>query len=155
VRAVSDDLPVKTNAISVRRSPVHGRGAFAKIDVPPEHTLLDYQGKRITWAQACADYEAHGVEGHTFYFDIGNDLVIDGGSSGNAARWINHSCDPNCETVNEDDQIKIRTLRAVSTGEEFTIDYNLVVDDPADPEQRAVYGCACGSPKCRGTMLAG
>jgi SET domain-containing protein len=143
-----------SRVVAVRRSPVHGRGAFAKVDLNVGETVIDYQGERITWAQACADHQSNGVAGHTFYFDLGDGTVIDGGTGGNAARWINHSCDPNCEAVNDDERIQVRTLQPVHAGDELTIDYNLIIEDPDDPEQRALYTCMCGADECRGTMLA-
>ncbi|MDQ1730118.1 MAG: uncharacterized protein QOK10_277 [Pseudonocardiales bacterium] len=143
-----------SGVVTVRRSPVHGRGAFANVELDAGQTLFDYQGKRITWAQACTDYAAKGVAGHTFYFDLGDGTVIDGGSGGNAARWINHSCDPNCEATNDGARIEVHTIKPVHAGDELTIDYNLIIDDPDDPAERALYACACGTEECRGVMLA-
>ncbi|SHF71407.1 hypothetical protein SAMN05443575_0716 [Jatrophihabitans endophyticus] len=140
--------------LSVRRSGVHGKGVFAKAALPAGETLLDYEGDRISWEQACADYAAAGTAGHTFYFDLGDGTVIDGGSNGNAARFINHGCEPNCETEADEDRVRIITLRDIAVGDELFIDYNLVIDDD-DPEERALYACACGAATCRGTMLAG
>jgi SET domain-containing protein len=145
---------VEAGGVAVRRSALHGRGAFARAGFAAGETVLDYAGRRITWAQACADHAADGVPGHTFYFDLGGDTVIDGGTQGNAARWINHSCEPNCEAINEDARIIVRTVAPVRAGDELTIDYRLIIEDPEDLEQRALYDCACGAAGCRGTMLA-
>jgi SET domain-containing protein len=146
--------PTESDELDVRESEVHGRGVFARVDLPAGRVLLDYAGDRISWEQASADHEAAGVEGHTFYFDLGDGTVIDGGSNGNAARFVNHGCAPNCETETDGERVTIVALHDIAAGDELFIDYNLVIDDPDDPEQRAVYACSCGAPTCRGTMLA-
>lgn len=140
--------------LDVRASDVHGTGVFARTDLPAGEVLLDYQGEIISWEQACADYDAAGTAGHTFYFDLGDGTVIDGGANGNDARFINHGCDPNCETESDGTRVTITTLRDIPAGEELLIDYNLVIDDANDPAERALYACACGAVSCRGTMLA-
>jgi hypothetical protein len=81
--------------------------------------------------------------------------VIDGGQGGNSSRWINHSCAPNCEA--EEDARKrvfIHALRDIAAGEELFFDYGLVVDGRYTAKLKAEYACHCGSPNCRGTMLA-
>src|SRR5690606_42149415 len=78
---------------------------------------------------------------------------IDGGRYGNDARWINHSCDPNCEAVEEDGRIFIETIRDIEPGEELTYDYSYILDEPHTAAVKARYPCYCGSPKCRGTIL--
>ncbi len=128
---------------------------FATVDLPKGEHLLDYGGERITWDDAIARYADAGTAGHTFFFECGDGYVIDGGSGGNDARWINHGCDPNCEAIEHEDRISIHTRRRIKAGEELLIDYALTIDEPATEEDRAPYACACGSPKCRGTMLSG
>ncbi|UQX87391.1 SET domain-containing protein-lysine N-methyltransferase [Jatrophihabitans telluris] len=143
-----------SRSISIRKSAVHGRGAFATRRFQAEETVIEYTGERISWQEAADRYNAAGTAGHTFYFDLGDDQVIDGGSGGNAARWINHSCAPNCAAELDDGRVVISTLHDVSAGEELTLDYNLIIEDDEDPDERLLYRCACGSPGCRGTMLA-
>ena len=137
-----------------RRSPIHGRGVFATDDIGKGVHLLDYEGERITWDEACARFERAGTTGHTFFFECGDDTVIDGGRRGNDARWINHGCDPNCEAVDDGERISIHTRRAIPAGQELLIDYSLTIDEPASEDDRAPYACVCGSRKCRGTMLS-
>ena len=72
---------------------------------------------------------------------------------GNDARWINHSCDPNCEAVEEDDRIFIDALRDIQAGEELFYDYALEIDEPITEESKKRFACYCHSPYCRGTML--
>ncbi len=137
---------------AVRRSAIHGNGVFALTDIPADDDLLLYGGDVLDWDDAQQRYEDAGTEGgHTFFFDLGDGRVIDGGSHGNSARWINHGCDPNCEAVFLDDtRLMIRTRRPIATGEELLIDYRLEIDDPDDA--LTLYACGCGARTCRHTM---
>jgi len=74
---------------------------------------------------------------------------------GNAARWINHSCDPNCTTFEDDDsRVFIEARRKIPPGEELTYDYRLSVDGKLTKKERKQYTCRCGTKKCRGSLLA-
>ena len=118
-----------TTKFRVRRSPVHGRGLYATADLEADEFLLDYGGEVVDWELAQERWEAaDGDPDHTFFFDLGDGRVIDGGSGGNDARFINHGCDPNCETVDEDGTIHIVTIRAIPAGAELFIDYRLSLD---------------------------
>lgn len=141
--------------IQTRRSGVHGKGVFALVDIGPGETLIEYTGEVITWAEAL-DRHPHDPSdpNHTFYFHIDEDHVIDAKYGGNSARWINHSCAPNCEADIEDGRVFIRSKRAIRAGEELFYDYGLVIDEPLTPKLKAQYPCWCGAPKCRGTLLA-
>jgi len=79
--------------------------------------------------------------------------VINPEIGGNDARWINHSCDPNCEAIEEDDRIFICAIRDIEAGEELFYDYALEIDEPITEESKKKYACRCGSSNCRGTML--
>lgn len=120
-----------------------------------EH-IIEYLGEIISWEEALRRHP-HDPEqpNHTFYFHIDDDNVIDGLHGGNSARWINHSCDPNCVAEEEDGRIFIRAQRAIKAGDELTYDYGLVIDEPMTEELMAEFACHCGSPHCRGTLLAG
>lgn len=137
---------------AARRSGIHGKGVFALVDIAKGEELLPYGGEVVDWEFAQARYDAEGItDGHTFFFDIGDGRVIDGGHGGNTARFINHGCAPNCEAVFVDDtHLVIQTRRKIKTGEELLIDYQLEIDDPADAF--TVYRCGCGAKTCRGTM---
>ncbi len=138
----------------VRRSRVHGRGVFAVADLPAEEELIEYRGEVIAWETAHERYaDSDAEDGHTYFFDLGDGTVIDGGRRGNAARFINHGCDPNCEAVDDEGRIFIRTVRPIGTGEELFIDYQLTIDEPLTAELRETYACRCGAASCRGTML--
>ena len=79
--------------------------------------------------------------------------MIDAGVAGNEARFINHSCDPNCETVIEGGRVFIEAVRTIQPGEELGYEYGLTWESTDDPDELARYACRCGAAKCRGTML--
>lgn len=144
-----------TRRIQTRRSGVHGKGVFALVDLAPGETLIEYTGEIITWTEALERHPHDPSDpNHTFYFHIDEDRVIDAKYGGNSARWINHSCKPNCEADIEDGRVFIRSLRAIEAGEELFYDYGLVIDEPLTPKLKAQYPCWCGAKKCRGTLLA-
>ena len=80
--------------------------------------------------------------------------MIDGLYGGNASRWINHSCDGNCEADEEHGRVYIKALRNIKAGEELNYDYGLVLDEPYTKKLKAEYPCWCGAKSCRGTLLA-
>ena len=138
----------------VRESGIHGRGVFATAPVAEGEHLMDYRGELIDWDEANARYADGGAErGHTFYFDLGDGWVIDGGVGGNSARWINHGCAPNVHAVVEGDRVSFVALRDIEVGEELLLDYRLELDEGADEEERSWYACRCAAPDCRRTML--
>ncbi|NPT57173.1 SET domain-containing protein [Paraburkholderia elongata] len=140
--------------VIVRRSPVHGKGVFAMRPLAAGERVLAYKGEITTWRNALRRHRREGVVGHTFLFGLSDGRVIDGSRDGNSARWLNHACTPNCETIEDEGRIFIHTLRPIDAGEELFIDYLLAVDDHEDEEARAQYACACTAPDCRRSMLA-
>lgn len=139
----------------VRSSAVHGRGAFARVAIPAGTRLIEYAGRRLTPAQAEALYpDDDGTAPHTFLFAIDDDVVVDAGVGGNAARWLNHSCDPNCDVVVEDGRLWVETIRDVAPGEELAYDYGLTLPTRHTPAAKRRFPCRCGAAACRGTMLA-
>ena len=91
---------------------------------------------------------------HTFLFQLDDGGVIDARVRGNAARWINHSCDPNCATFEDDDgRVFIEAKRKIRPGEELSYDYRLQIDGRLSKRERAQYTCRCGTGKCRGSLL--
>jgi SET domain-containing protein len=136
----------------VRRSTVHGRGLFARTPYGPGELVGEYRGRVIDAAAEGDTSSASSADpSYTLLFSLDNGLTIDAGVSGNSIRFINHSCDPNCETSVEDDRVFVHALRDVPPGEELTYDYNLRPGDPSDSPDE--YPCRCGSEICRGTML--
>jgi uncharacterized protein len=139
---------------AVRRSTIHGRGVFALTRIPKKTRLIEYTGERISQEEADARYaEAHANSPHTMLFEVNDKLVIDATRHGNSARWINHSCTPNCEIEDEEDRIFIETRRDIRPGEELTYDYNLQLGEPHTAAAKRAHRCFCGSRRCRGTMV--
>jgi SET domain-containing protein len=137
-----------------RRSSIHGFGIFAVRTIPPGTRLIEYKGTLIDSAQADGRYPEVDTPPHTFLFDAEDDLYIDAGVNGNSARWINHSCDPNCESVQEGRRVFIESIRTIRPGEELAYDYRIVIDGPHDSQAKKKWICLCGAKNCRGTMLA-
>jgi len=141
--------------IQVRRSGVHGKGVFALQAIAAGATIIEYTGEVISWKEALRRHPHDPKDpNHTFYFHIDDGHVIDAKQGGNASRWINHSCDPNCEADEEDGRVFIKALRDLSPGEELFYDYGLVIDERYTAKLKKEYACRCGSAACRGTMLA-
>ncbi len=161
LHASPDSLPM-SRSIIVRRSPIHGNGVFAATDLPAGKSLVEYRGKLLTHADADDRYSDNRETGHTFLFILNDHYVVDANVDGNAARWINHSCAPNCEPVLEEskngdpkkDRLFIATRRPVKAGEELTYDYGIELEDSDSRRIKALWKCRCGSPKCTGTMLS-
>lgn len=109
--------PKSTRPFEVRSSPMQGQGVFATRAIPVGVRLVEYGGERLTPAQAEARYpDLDGERHHTFLFAIDDDLVIDAAVDDYVAKWINHSCDPNCDAVVDDRRIWIETIRPVRRG---------------------------------------
>jgi SET domain-containing protein len=140
--------------LRVRRSRVHGKGAFAARRIRKGTRIIEYLGERVSHREADRRYEAKSAgDNHTFLFVVDRGIVIDAGVDGNDARFINHGCDPNCESVTEDRRVFIEALRTIRPGEELKYDYLIgrAQDDPPDVDE--VFACRCGAANCRGTML--
>jgi hypothetical protein len=143
--------------IQVRRSGVHGRGVYAIRPIRKGETIIEYKGEMITWKQAERRHPHNPKDpDHTFFFHIDEEHVIDANVGGNAARWINHACNPNCESdVDEENhRVFIKALRGIKPGEELFYDYGLVLDERYTPKVKKQFACRCGARDCRGTMLA-
>ena len=151
----TSDNPAGEPVWRVKNSAIHGRGVFARRKIRAGTLLIEYTGDRISYDQACEDAAARDDESnHTFLFSLEDGSVIDGGSNGNDARWINHCCEPNAEAREEEGRIFIHALRDVARGEELNYDYGLVLDERYTPALKRSYACRCGTPGCRQTMLA-
>jgi hypothetical protein len=138
----------------VRRSRVHGSGVFATRAIRKGSRIIEYIGERVSHAEADRRYETKDEnDNHTFLFIVDRRTVIDAGVDGNDARFINHSCEPNCESVTEERRVFIEAIRAIAVGEELAYDYQIQREknDPVNVDE--VFACRCGSAACRGTML--
>ncbi|MGZ8376632.1 MAG: SET domain-containing protein [Gemmatirosa sp.] len=151
------DLPFE-----IRPSPMQGLGAFATRFIPAGTRLIEYAGERLTVAESEARYpDVPGERHHTFLFAIEDEVdgewievVVDAAVNGNAARFINHSCDPNCDAIVEDGRIWIETIHDVDPGDELAYDYAFVLEERHTPAAKRRFPCHCGAANCRGTMLA-
>jgi len=137
-------------AVIVRESPVHGLGLFAAGPIAAGEEIGMYAGQRYE-----SDGEAGWEHTLTYLFRLSDGTLIDGREGGNATRHINHSCEPNCSAYEVESPEGIPTIvieaeRAIACGEELYLDYALDVaeDDVSN------YACACGTSRCRGTMVA-
>jgi SET domain-containing protein len=140
--------------IAVRPSPIHGRGVFAAATFSVGDAILEYKGEIVQAKEVQRRYERSTAEdGHTFFFGLDDGRMIDGAQGGNSARWINHSCAPNCEAEQEGDRIFIRATRKIEEGAEVFIDYALDVEGRRTAALKRLYACRCGARRCRGTML--
>jgi SET domain-containing protein len=130
-------------ALIIRSSSLHGAGVYTPAPIAKGTRILEYAGPRMTARQADGLYADGDV---TYLFGMeGGKTIIDGFGM---AAFVNHSCDPNCESDQMDNRIWIVALRDIAAGEELTYDYNIYDAEPGDQAP-----CHCGAPNCRGTML--
>ena len=139
----------RTVQIEVRESGVHGRGVYAAQAIPKGTRIIEYTGERVSWEAAPDNPD----DPHTFNFGLENGDVINPEVGGNDARWINHSCDPNCEAIEEDDRIFIHATRDIQPGEELLYDYHMELNEPITEASKRKFACHCGASNCRGTMI--
>ena len=138
----------------LRRSSIQGRGAFATRRIRKGTRIIEYTGEIITDEEADRRYDDEKMDRHhTFLFAVDVNHVIDGARKGNNASFINHSCEPNCEAVIEDNRVFIEALRTIQPGEELLYDYQYERDGEPDESWDRLYACHCGTPSCRGTIL--
>ena len=139
----------------LRRSTIHGRGVYARSDIPKGTRLIEYTGEHISNAEADRRYEDDKMgRHHTFLFTVDEKVVIDGARKGNDARFLNHSCDGNCEAVTDRKRIFLEARRNIKAGEELLYDYQYERTDEHTAEDERLYACRCGAAKCRGSILA-
>jgi SET domain-containing protein len=128
----------------IRSSDIHAAGCFALESIPKGTRILEYTGERITKAEGDNRYDGRPF---TYLFGVGDgEVVIDGHGM---AMFVNHSCDPNCETDEEGDRVYIIASREIAAGEELTYDYWLYDGDEDDEAF-----CHCGSKNCRSSMYS-
>lgn len=137
--------PVVENEIyEVRPSHIHGTGIFTRANIAAETRVIEYLGERVSKDESLRRRQ----DGNFFVFIVTEEFDIDGAVDWNLARFINHSCAPNCEARQEDEHIWIIALRDIQAGEELTFNYGYDLQDYED------HPCACGAPNCVGYMVA-
>lgn len=150
---------MRNRKAAVRNSTIHGLGVVARIALAAGERVCEYKGERIGWPEALRRHP-HDPEQpfHTFYFSLEDDTVIDGNVDGDFSRFMNHSCEPNCEAEMVEGKNGLRVfivaLRDIAAGEELVYNYGLTLDERYTPTLKKQFACHCGSAKCRGTMLS-
>lgn len=138
----------------VRKSGIQGRGAFATQQIRNGQRIIEYDGERISTAEADRRYdESSMTRHHTFLFTLDSRTVVDGAMDGNESIYINHSCDPNCEAIITDGRIYIHAVRTIQPGEELGYDYQYERTGESDDELEKFYKCRCGAENCRGSIM--
>jgi SET domain-containing protein len=141
--------------IEVRQSAIQGKGAFAARNIKKGTRLIEYLGQRISWRTADKRYDDDKMgRHHTFLFTVDDKTVIDAAVNGNDARFLNHSCDGNCEAITDRKRIFLEARKSIKAGEELLYDYQYERTEDHTAEDENFYACRCGSPKCRGSILA-
>ena len=139
----------------VRDSKIQGKGAFAIRDIRKGTRLIEYIGQRISWRTADKRYDDDKMgRHHTFLFTVDDKTCIDAAVNGNDARFLNHSCDGNCEAITDRKRIFIEARKNIKAGEELLYDYQYERTEDHTEEDEKFYACRCGSKNCRGTILA-
>lgn len=146
-------IEIDNEWIEVRESPIHGYGCFAIKTIPKDSKILQYVGEKITKAESNRRgllQEEQGKksgDGLVYIFELNKRYDIDGNMPENTARYVNHSCEPNCEAVNIRGRIWYVALRDIEEGEEVFIDYGY------DMEHFLDHPCVCGTESCVGYIV--
>ena len=147
--------------IQQRRSRIHGNGVFAIAPIQAGEKVIEYKGLLRTHEEADALYGDSIDSGHTFLFTLNEHYLIDANVKGNVARWLNHSCEPNCQAFliessdgnPRKDRVVIEALRDIAVGEELTYNYGIRLSVPHTPRLKKLWACLCGADQCSGTLL--
>lgn len=130
--------------LEVRQSVIHGTGGYARKDIPSGTRIIEYVGERIDKTESAKRCEAE----NAYIFTIDDDCDLDGSVAWNPAKFINHSCAPNCEAEWDESRIFINALRDLKQGEELTFNYGF------DLEEYHEHICQCRTPDCVGFIVA-
>lgn len=138
----------------LRKSKIHGNGLFATADIPKGTQIIEYVGEKIRKKESlrrCLEWEEKARksgEGLVYIFDLNKQWDLDGNNDHNPAKYINHSCDENCEAINEEGRIFIYSKKPIAKGEELYFDYGYSLEHFLD------HPCRCGAEKCVGYIVA-
>ena len=143
----------KNELCEVRSSSIHGRGLYARKKIKAGADIIRYVGEKISkeestrraleWEEAARK----SGEGLVYIFELDEDYDLDGRLGENPARYMNHSCDGNCEAINYDGEIWITAIKDVKKGEELVYDYGY------DMEHFLDHPCHCGAENCIGYIV--
>ncbi len=130
---------------------------FATATIPEGTRIIEYTGELIREAEGERRYptapDGHEEAEHTYLLTLDTERVIDANVGGNEARFINHSCEPNCEPIAFGDLMWIVAVRDIARGEELAYDYAIELDEPHTPARKRRFPCACEAKHCRGSIL--
>ena len=129
--------------LEIRRSRIHRLGVFARQRIPHGRKVIEYEGERVTTQEA----QRRGNPNLNYMFAFAKNVIIDGSRGGTGAQYINHSCAPNLRARKVFGHMLFFSARAIQKGEELTLDYKYRGVKKDD------YPCACGAPRCRGTLV--
>lgn len=138
----------------LRGSSIHRQGMFARKKIAAGERIIEYFGEKITKKESekrCLEWDEKARksgEGLVYVFDLNKKYDLDGNIDDNPAKYINHSCDENCEAINEDDRIFIFAKRDIAKDEELSFDYGYGLEHFLD------HPCLCGSEQCVGYIVA-
>ena len=139
-----------------KKSSLHGSGLFAASEIKKGAQVIEYIGDKITKKEGDKRAEKqikkaqkNKNNGMVYVFELNNKYDIDGGVARNYARFINHSCDPNCEVEINDNQIWISSIKRIKKGLELTYNYGYPFDSDFED-----HICKCGAKKCVGYILS-
>jgi hypothetical protein len=135
---------VDLSLVEIRRSRIHGTGGYAKTDISAGTNVIEYVGEKIPKDESNRRCQ----EGNRYIFSLDDEWDLDGNVPWNPARFLNHSCAPNCETIDDGGRIWIVALRDIQAGEELTFNYGFDLDDYRD------HPCRCGAQNCVGYIVA-
>lgn len=141
---VQDDVVAQTEWVEFRRSRIHGMGGYARRFIPKDTYVIEYVGEKISKAESENRCDAD----NRYIFTYDDKFDLDGSVEWNLARWINHSCEANCETIDDEGGIWIAAVRDIQPGEELTFNYCY------DLEDYKAHPCRCGSNRCVGYIVA-
>ena len=150
LRAMPDPSPqrpasvVETEWVAFAPSAIDGTGGFARRDIPSRTPVIEYVGEKITKPESLRRCEAD----NQFIFGLNETTDLDGNVPWNPARFLNHSCAPNCDAELRDGHIWIIATRDIVAGEELTFNYGFDLEEYRD------YPCRCGAPNCVGYIVA-
>lgn len=146
-------MPARSRTCVVHRSTIHNRGLYARRELSAGEFIVEYLGERITKKESERRALAREQRGRrhgtatVYIFELNSRYDLDGDCAGNIARFANHSCEPNCEAVNDRGRIWLVARRAIAAGEELTFDYGFGLDVATD------HPCRCGAPSCPGYIV--
>ncbi|HET7626600.1 MAG TPA: SET domain-containing protein-lysine N-methyltransferase [Verrucomicrobiae bacterium] len=128
----------------IKNSPIHGTGGFAAANIPAGTWIIEYVGEKISKAESARRCELN----NPYIFSVNDEYDLDGSVEWNPARFLNHSCEPNCEAQWDEDRIWIVALRDIAIGEEVTFNYGYDLEDYKE------HPCGCGMRNCVGYIVA-